>query len=259
MVDCTGRSMVRQDNSSLIIPCQPQSNSICSRFYSTKHQPIEQIMWHLYLDESGDLGFDFDSKKPSEFLTITILATNDSDTAKALNSAVKHTLRRKVNRRKKHIVHELKGSNSSIAVKRFFYEKISSLNFGIYAMTLNKKEVDEELRNNAITKSRLYNFIAQQILRNIPFEEARNAVELIVDKSKKKREMEEFNEYVFSQLKTRIDPRVQLTIHHRDSCAVRNLSAVDLFSWGIFRRYERNDREWHDCYRDKILFDGYYP
>ncbi len=27
-------------------------------------------MWNLYLDESGDLGFDFVNKKPSKFFTI---------------------------------------------------------------------------------------------------------------------------------------------------------------------------------------------
>lgn len=31
-------------------------------------------MLYLYLDESGDLGFDFFAKKPSRFFTVTILA-----------------------------------------------------------------------------------------------------------------------------------------------------------------------------------------
>ncbi len=30
-------------------------------------------MLYLYLDESGDLGFDFFTKKPSKFFTITIM------------------------------------------------------------------------------------------------------------------------------------------------------------------------------------------
>jgi len=30
-------------------------------------------MWYLYLDESGDLGFDFANKRSSIFFTITIL------------------------------------------------------------------------------------------------------------------------------------------------------------------------------------------
>ena len=30
-------------------------------------------MFYIYLDESGDLGFDFEAKKPSKFFTITLL------------------------------------------------------------------------------------------------------------------------------------------------------------------------------------------
>jgi hypothetical protein len=49
-------------------------------------------MWHLYLDESGDLGFDFANKKPSKFFTITILAiSNDKDNRNLIN-AVKRKL-----------------------------------------------------------------------------------------------------------------------------------------------------------------------
>jgi len=33
-------------------------------------------MWYLYMDESGDLGFDFVNKKPSKFFTITIVGFN---------------------------------------------------------------------------------------------------------------------------------------------------------------------------------------
>lgn len=31
-------------------------------------------MWFLYLDESGDLGFDLVNKKSSKFFTVAILA-----------------------------------------------------------------------------------------------------------------------------------------------------------------------------------------
>jgi len=39
-------------------------------------------MWFLYLDESGDLGFDFVNRKPSKFFTITILAIKGIDNEK---------------------------------------------------------------------------------------------------------------------------------------------------------------------------------
>ncbi|MEK6700308.1 MAG: hypothetical protein AABZ10_14850 [Nitrospirota bacterium] len=33
-------------------------------------------MLYLYLDESGDLGFDFFAKKPSKYFTVTVLAVS---------------------------------------------------------------------------------------------------------------------------------------------------------------------------------------
>ena len=52
-------------------------------------------MIHLYLDESGCLGFDFSKKKTSKNFTITILATKDSN--KEISFAIKKTLKRKIN------------------------------------------------------------------------------------------------------------------------------------------------------------------
>jgi len=54
-------------------------------------------MWYLYLDESGDLGFDFVNKKPSKFFTVAILALSCRDTNRKLIKEVKGVLRRKLN------------------------------------------------------------------------------------------------------------------------------------------------------------------
>jgi hypothetical protein len=54
-------------------------------------------MWYLYLDESGDLGFDFVNKRPSKFFTIAILAVSGIDGNRDITNAVKITIRRKLN------------------------------------------------------------------------------------------------------------------------------------------------------------------
>lgn len=36
------------------------------------------------------------------------------------------------------------------------------------------------------------------------------------------------------------------------------LQAVDLFSWGIFRKHERNDVVWFNVFRDKVRRDDRY-
>lgn len=214
-------------------------------------------MWYLYLDESGDLGFDFERKKPSEFFTITILATNHRETIKTIDLAVRKTLRRKVNKKKKS-ESELKGTRTSLAVKRYFFQQIAALDFELFSVTIAKRRVYRRLCRARRSKSRLYNFIAKQVLDKIPFESASGSVELVVDRSKGKREVAEFNNYVVAQLEGRLDPKYKLTINHRNSKTDRGLSAVDLFCWGIARRYECADDEWYTIFQDKIRLDKRY-
>lgn len=46
-------------------------------------------MLYLYLDESGDLGFDFVNKKPSEHFTVCVLAIKGAENDRALSKAVR--------------------------------------------------------------------------------------------------------------------------------------------------------------------------
>lgn len=209
-------------------------------------------MWFLYLDESGDLGFDFFGKRPSNFFTVTILALRGESNNRALIKAAKKTLRRKLPKRP---FVELKGSHTSIDVKRYFYGLVQSVPFGIYALTLNKRRVYENL---AQRKDRVYNFIARNVLDQVPLERASPRVMLVIDKSKSRREIGEFNDYIVRQLKGRIDPKVPLDIYHHRSQENLGLQATDLFSWGIFRKYERSDLEWFTVFEEKIRYEDRY-
>ena len=209
-------------------------------------------MLYLYLDESGDLGFDFFTKKPSRFFTVTILVVHGAENNRALFNAVKKTIKRKF--RKKTCV-ELKGSHTSIEIKRYFYSLVSGIPFDIYALTLNKRRVYNEL---AQKKERVYNFIARLVLDKISLDKVSTRIGLIIDKSKDKREQDEFNGYIVEQLKGRIDPKIPLDISHYKSDENSGLQAVDLFSWGIFRKYEKNDSIWYDVFHDKVKYCDIY-
>ncbi len=191
-------------------------------------------MWYLYLDESGDLGFDFVNKKPSKFFTVTILALSSYDANRQLLKAVKVTLRRKLNSQKnrKRMVYELKGTGTTLEVKKDVYDRLTK------------------------NKSRVYNYIARQVLDQIPFEKNDGErVELIIDRSMAKPEIEEFNSYIRKQLEGRLSPNVPLDIYHWLSHENAGLQAADLFCWGIFRKYEKKDTDWFDIYSKKVLFD----
>jgi hypothetical protein len=134
-------------------------------------------------------------------------------------------------------------------------DPITSLFLLIYSLTLNKKRVYERLTRN---KERVYNYISRLVLDKIPFEKAQEQVILILDKSKSPKEVREFNQYILRQLTSRLDPKVPLDIKHENSCQYHGLQAVDLFSWGIFRKYEKKDSTWLEIFREKVAYEEQY-
>ena len=81
---------------------------------------------------------------------------------------------------------------------------------------------------------------------------------MIIDQSKGPRRIKEFNEYLRNQLAGRIDPSVPLIIEHTDSKTSAGVQFADLFAWGVFQKYEREDTTWYNEFSDKILYDKQY-
>jgi len=214
-------------------------------------------MWFLYLDESGDLGFDFENKKPSKFFTIAILAIQGVDKNRRLIKAVEKTIKRKLNykKNKKRLICEIKGASTIFPIKEYFFNQIKELQFAVFALTLNKKRVYERLTRD---KARVYNYVARLVLDQIRFENAAKQVELIVDRSKGKWEIKEFNCYIENQLKARLNPNVPLNIRHEKSTDYKGIQAADLFSWGIFRAFERKDFMWLNLFKKKVKYNEQY-
>jgi len=107
-------------------------------------------------------------------------------------------------------------------------------------------------------KSHVYNYIARSVLDRIPFEQAPERVYLIIDKSKSKPEIKEFNRYIMEQLQGRLNPRIPLDIMHVKSVENKGIQTADMFSWGIFRQYEKKDTNWYDVFKEKVRYDDVY-
>ncbi len=114
-------------------------------------------MWYLYLDESGDLGFDFVNKKPSKFFTVTIVAVQGQEMNRRLAKEVKLVLRRKLNPKNKRsrLVEELKGERTTSAIKKYFYERVKNIPFGIYNSSTAVFHSARLLLSTTKTQSRL--------------------------------------------------------------------------------------------------------
>lgn len=213
----------------------------------------------VYLDESGDLGFDFSKPKTSRKFVITLLVCDGAGEADGFKKACRRTLKNKLNHKKSksRIVQELKGTNTALPVKEYFYRHVLNDGWRIYTVALNKVRVDDHLRSKQ-GKKKLYNFLARFLLERVDLSGAAPAVTLVMDRCKNKEEIKDFNGYVVNQLESLLPLNIPLNIYHENSQANPGLQAVDLFCWGIFRKYESRDFGWYRAYRNKIAFETEY-
>lgn len=212
----------------------------------------------IYLDESGNLGFDFSKTGTSRKFVITLLVCDSRESSHNFKIAVRRTLKNKVRLRKKPGVHEIKGTETTLNVKNYFYRQLSPDGWRLYTVVVDKKLVYEKMPK-PLDKKKLYNFLSRFILEKIPFDGVSEAVTLVVDRSKGKEGIREFNDYVTNHLEGLLPLNVPLYITHERSHENAGLQAVDLFCWGIFRQCEMAESEWYKVFQKTIAFYSEYP
>nr|MBC8551144.1 DUF3800 domain-containing protein [Candidatus Brocadiales bacterium] len=210
-------------------------------------------------DESGELGFDITKGKTTKKFVITLLVCNTDAARIDIDKAVRRTLKNKLNRKKKNarFVSELKGTGTTIEVKKYCLRHITNREWVVYALILNKARVESHLQTK-MGKSKLYNFLSRFLMEKVDLSSAQRNVELIVDRSKNKEEVRDFNQYLANQLNALLPLNTNLNIQHLTSQENTGLQAVDLFCWGIFRKYEHNDFEWYREYRHRLTYEEEY-
>lgn len=213
----------------------------------------------IFLDESGDLGFDFSKPKTTRKFIITLLVCVGAAGSDAFKKAVRRTLKNKLNHRQGNarVVQELKGTGTTLTIKEYFFRQLPLEGWCIYTVALNKSRVEIRLRSPH-GKKKLYNFLARFLLEQVDLSNAAPAVTLVMDRCKNKEEIRDFNGYVANQLESLLPLNIPLNIYHENSQDNSGLQAVDLFCWGIFRKYEARDLAWYASFGGKIAFETEY-
>jgi hypothetical protein len=213
----------------------------------------------IYLDESGDLGFDFTKQKTTKKFVITLLVCNSDNVSAAFRTAVRRTLKNKINRTKNRTkwLAEIKGTNTSIETKKYFFRQIKEQDWQLYSVVLNKRRVENHL-HTAKGQNKLYNFLARFLIEKLPLRQTFTNVRLIVDRSKNKNEIQDFNLYLKNQIEALLPLNTALNVEHLNSMESTGLQAVDLFCWGIARKYECSDFEWYNIFKHRIVYETEY-
>ncbi|NIA06726.1 MAG: DUF3800 domain-containing protein [Actinobacteria bacterium] len=212
----------------------------------------------IFLDESGDLGFDFSKSKTTRKFVITLLICDTNNAQKDFRKAVTRTLKRlNARRNKSRKVIELKGVRTALRYKISFFRYLKREDWRIYCLALNKVRVNPSLRSK-LGKKKLYNFLALHLLKQLPLADVHSNVELVVDRSKNKEEIRDFNQYMANYIQGGLPLNTAFETIHLRSTESTGLQAVDLFCWGVFRKYESGDERWYKMYKHKIGFETEY-
>lgn len=113
-------------------------------------------MTFVFLDESGDLGFDFSKKRTSKLFVITLLFSTEK---KHLEKCVKKTFR--AIRKKHHKTGILHAFKETPATRRRLLGCLCQKDCAIFTIYLNKKKVYSKLQDE---KSVLYNYVTNILL-----------------------------------------------------------------------------------------------
>lgn len=208
----------------------------------------------IFLDEAGDMSFDFENKKPSRYFVITVITC---DSKRAIEIAIKRTSV-KVNDCLKNPLPELKGTNLKIKFKEFFLRQLGSdFSLKIYSAILDKQALKNNMEDLPPTE-RIYNILSKRVLEQVSFQDGLSAVILSVDRSKRAQEIATFNQYIKNHLEGRLPLNIKFHIHHDLSHGNKGLQAVDLFCHGIYRKYEHNDSTWYEMFKNYIASEMIY-
>lgn len=205
---------------------------------------------YIFLDESGDLGFDFSKKGTSKYFVINVLVASQlTPIASAIQRTVKSKLRQK---KKTRHIDELKGSNTTLSIKHYFHRQLIKYDdWYLQTIVLDKST----LVNNSALKNdidRLYNLLAKNVLHGINISTNERVIQLNVDRRKEKNEIEVFDAFIKSHIEPNISSTCTLNIEHLRSQDHAGLQAVDLFCYGVSRKYEQNDSAWYNVFQAKI-------
>jgi len=200
---------------------------------------------HIYLDESGDLGF---GQGGTEYFTIAFVAVSDPVAFRRCVKAVKmrHHIPREV---------ELKGNTTREIIKKDLLTRFLRLDLEVHAITVKKENVEHKLRKDT---NILYNYmVGLSLVERILLEPVGARVVINVDR----RVISitsgfNFNQYLRYKIwyeRERQD--LDLRIHHLDSHEAYPIQGIDIICNSIFRKYNSGNCTLFNVIRGKVKSD----
>lgn len=201
------------------------------------------------MDESGNLGFNFNKKGTSTYFLITFLFTKNKRSIEKCVKKVHAGLRKKY--KKVGVLHAY--VEEPVTRKRLL-SFLSKKDFKIMTIILNKKKVFTKLQDekpvlyNYVTNILLDRIFAKKLLRS----DDPDSIEIIASRKETNKFLNQnFKSYLQSKISN--NHNINVTISIKTPAQEKALQAVDFVSWAIFRKYEYKDETYYDIIKENII------
>lgn len=209
-------------------------------------------MAYIFLDESGDLGFDFSKKKTSKFFVISFLFVDGEMQKKRVGKIIKKVFEGFTKKEVKFHHGALHAFKERPKIRTYVLGRLSKMPVSIISICLNKKNVYTPLQDEMHI---LYNYVTNILLDRIckkkilPLDKK---IHLIASQRETNKFLNRnFKAYLEKQAKNRhsIDIDVNITPFFSEKC----LQIIDFVSWSLFRYREYGDNFYRNLINNLII------
>jgi F0F1-type ATP synthase gamma subunit len=203
----------------------------------------------IYMDESGDLGFDFGKGKTSDNFVVSFLfCKNPREIDKVVRKIFNDF--NKVQIKAHHgVLHAFKEApRTRIKLLRL----LNDADISILTIRLNKRRVYARLHDQ---KHVLYNYVVNILLDRMVSKKLiplKSQIRFVASKRETSKFLNEnFSEYLTNQTKS--NHKLNISIDILTPSQEKGLQAVDQIAWSFFRKYEHDDASYAAIIRNKVV------
>jgi hypothetical protein len=206
-------------------------------------------MAYIFLDESGDLGFDLTKKRTSRYFLIIFLCCSNKRVIDGIVSKTHAELKKQ---------HKMRGGILHCARKKpitrqRLLRRLAEKDCAIMTVYLDKKKVYTKMINEKII---LYNYIANILLDRIMTKELLGTeldkIILVASRRETNKFLNE-NFKFYLQDMIRGNHGIDITVEVKTVFEEKSLQAVDFASWAIFRKQEYADDRYYNLIKHRII------
>ena len=206
-------------------------------------------MAYIFLDESGDLGFNFNKKKTSRHFVIACLFVDNKKSIEKVVKKIVSGFTKKEIKNHGGILHAFKETPTT---RQKLLGALVNKDISIVSIYLNKSKVYTKLQDE---KHVLYNYVANILLDRIYTKKLIPITRPIILIASRRETNKFLNQNFCNYLSGQVAGNHKLTVSiniktpQQEKC----LQVVDFICWALFRKHEHRDESYSNIIKGKVV------